>query len=1002
MEGTTNCAPSTAVLLAGRWLGAKGPQRHCRFAISTLLATMLSLSTFPAGVASAQTKGGDGGDAVAGNNTNAGGAGGTSLAVGQGVTGGPGGSGNGGGAAGGGGGGAGTTGGIGGPGGSQGGNVGGDGGAGGSHGTLVTSTTSNLGKIVGGDGGNGGDGNFGTNGLTGGGGGGAGGYGVVVNGTGLNFTNSGSINGGNGGSGGDSGHAQGTHGGDGGDGGYGVFLNGSNTLINSSSITGGNGGDGGGHPPNNGTGGAGGAGGAGVNGTVGISLVVNNGSITGGNGGTGGEGRILGGDGAGGAGVIGFHLTILNNASGTISGGNGGGSNGAGGVGVLGTGSDYVINSATISPGANQTNAVLFSGGGNTLELRSGFTINGNVVASGATGGGSDTLALGGGAGPKVNFDVSQISSLQNEGGKKYRGFSTFEKIGDSTWELTASSSTAITYDLPVNIRAGTLVVGPTGSDQEGTPNDETSFALGHGNVNLIGGILRTTSLGDPTPPLTINVGGNYTQGPNGTLQLGVAGTAGEDYDHVRAGGNASVNGTLAVFSLNGFHPANGNAFEILRSNGTRSGKFSTINDQLNFNPNLQRVDIYARNGVALLYLASGPGPGPSPTPTPPPGPTPTPTPGGGHPPVKPPVDIETPELLPPVDPEEPLVLPPKEEIAILDPTAEQLTSMFEIGFSGANSQRFNLNDRMAQIQQTIAPLPPAPVPLTTKEGKEVVPPPPPYQPVPSRGVWANGWGDFVNVYNDPEAKGYQFTTGGISAGIDYRITDHLAVGLFGGYSHTWTDLKPGNVDVDTGRGGLYATYFDPTGWWVNAGVWGGYNSYSTSRQAILGLANGSTNGYEVSTFGDAGYDIHCGNLTFGPVVSMQYTTVHIDSFSEHGSLVPLNVHSDSEDSLRTDAGARVSYTWHAGKMVVIPQVEVDWEHEFKYSNLPITVSAPVLNGATATLTGPNIGHDSLIINAGVGLQINPQISVYIGYQGQQFRGDYEANAVTGTFSLSF
>jgi outer membrane autotransporter protein len=456
----------------------------------------------------------------------------------------------------------------------------------------------------------------------------------------------------------------------------------------------------------------------------------------------------------------------------------------------------------------------------------------------------------------------------------------------------------------------------------------------------------------------------------------------------------------LAVFSLNGFHPANGNAFEILRSNGTRSGKFSTINDQLNFNPNLQRVDIYARNGVALLYLASGPGPGPSPSPTPPPGPTPTP--GGGHPPVKPPVDIETPELLPPVDPEGPLVLPPKEEIAILDPTAEQLTSMFEIGFSGANSQRFNLNDRMAQIQQTIAPLPPAPVPLTTKEGKEVVPPPPPYQPVPSRGVWANGWGDFVNVYNDPEAKGYQFTTGGISAGIDYRITDHLAVGLFGGYSHTWTDLKPGNVDVDTGRGGLYATYFDPTGWWVNAGVWGGYNSYSTSRQAILGLANGSTNGYEVSTFGDAGYDIHCGNLTFGPVVSMQYTTVHIDSFSEHGSLVPLNVHSDSEDSLRTDAGARVSYTWHAGKMVVIPQVEVDWEHEFKYSNLPITVSAPVLNGATATLAGPNIGHDSLIINAGVGLQINPQISVYIGYQGQQFRGDYEANAVTGTFSLSF
>jgi len=69
---------------------------------------------------------------------------------------------------------------------------------------------------------------------------------------------------------------------------------------------------------------------------------------------------------------------------------------------------------------------------------------------------------------------------------------------------------------------------------------------------------------------------------------------------------------------------------------------------------------------------------------------------------------------------------------------------------------------------------------------------------------------------------------------------------------------------------------------------------------------------------------------------------------------------------------------------------------------LPITVTAPALNGTTATFTGPNEGHDSLIINAGVGVQWTPRISSYIGYQGQQFRGDYESNAVTGTFSYSF
>jgi len=149
--------------------------------------------------------------------------------------------------------------------------------------------------------------------------------------------------------------------------------------------------------------------------------------------------------------------------------------------------------------------------------------------------------------------------------------------------------------------------------------------------------------------PLIVNVGGNYAQGPGGTLALGVAGVDGKDYDHVKVQGNASLNGTLAVSSLKNFRPSNGNGFEVLRTNGVRSGEFAKVNDSLNNNPNLRRVDVYAPNGVALLYV------NPAPTPRTPPEI----------------IDvISTP--LPPVDPNEPLPL--QVEISILDPTAEQLT----------------------------------------------------------------------------------------------------------------------------------------------------------------------------------------------------------------------------------------------------------------------------------------------------------------------------------------
>jgi hypothetical protein len=107
--------------------------------------------------------------------------------------------------------------------------------------------------------------------------------------------------------------------------------------------------------------------------------------------------------------------------------------------------------------------------------------------------------------------------------------------------------------------------------------------------------------------------------------------------------------------------------------------------------------------------------------------------------------------------------------LKVLNPTAEQLTSLF-IPFSGANSQRFNLDNRFAEIQRGstgfVSPLPTVPTTgketVFQKDGKTVSQPPV-FQPGPQNrwGVWVNGWGDFVSVDDDNFAKGYNFTTGG-------------------------------------------------------------------------------------------------------------------------------------------------------------------------------------------------------------------------------------------------
>jgi outer membrane autotransporter protein len=342
------------------------------------------------------------------------------------------------------------------------------------------------------------------------------------------------------------------------------------------------------------------------------------------------------------------------------------------------------------------------------------------------------------------------------------------------------------------------------------------------------------------------------------------------------------------------------------------------------------------------------------------------------------------------------------------------LSAFYEISFSNANIQRLNLESRMDDLHHgsngfsSNMKVNGATVNTDDRTGgdgkssKAVVEPI--LRPGPENrwGVWMTGFGDFVSVDGDSNASGYNFTTGGVSLGIDYRLTDELAIGVMGEYSHTWTSLKPsGSIDVNSGRGGLYATW-SHHGLYLNAAAYGGYNSYNSSRSALQGLASGNTEGAELSTFISGGYDFHFGLLTVGPIAALQYTYANIDGFSENGSLAPMQIHSDSVNSLRSDVGFRLFYQWQLGKVIIEPSLKAAWEHEYLYSALPITAGFASIPGPSATFTGPAEGHDSAIVSAGVSVQWTPTLTTYLNYDGQLGRSNYDSNAVTGGVRISF
>jgi len=277
-------------------------------------------------------------------------------------------------------------------------------------------------------------------------------------------------------------------------------------------------------------------------------------------------------------------------------------------------------------------------------------------------------------------------------------------------------------------------------------------------------------------------------------------------------------------------------------------------------------------------------------------------------------------------------------------------------------------------------------------------------QPKPENrwGVFVTGLGEFTSVDNTSIAPGYDFSTGGLTFGVDYRVCQNFAIGLTGGYAHTNANLvNNGSLDVNGETIGAYATGFGG-GFYVNAAAFGVFNGYDSHRTALLGTASGDTDGQDFNALVAAGYEWKKGALTIGPTVSYQYTYVELDGFTESGSLAPLTFNDQNANSSRTALGAKASYDWHVGHILVRPELRAAWQHEFGDTDYSLVSRFASGAGSSFTVTGPAVGRDSLLIGAGAAILLNDRVSVYAYYCGDLARTNSSSNNVSARVRVSF
>lgn len=209
-------------------------------------------------------------------------------------------------------------------------------------------------------------------------------------------------------------------------------------------------------------------------------------------------------------------------------------------------------------------------------------------------------------------------------------------------------------------------------------------------------------------------------------------------------------------------------------------------------------------------------------------------------------------------------------------------------------------------------------------------------------GMFVNGRLSFGDAPQRGQDPGYDFETEGLTAGVDYRVSNEFVVGLALGWVATQSklDVDGGSIDTDGWSLSLYGTWYRDA-WYAEAVVGYGRNDYEFKRVILLPRAFqgrteittlGTPNSDQLSADLGGGYNFRLGeafSLTgFG---RLSYIDTSIDEYIESGG-GPFGLAFAGQDmkSLLAEAGGEITYPISLSWGVLQPLLRVSYLHEFE------------------------------------------------------------------------
>ncbi|ALM85474.1 hypothetical protein ASB57_23125 [Bordetella sp. N] len=537
-------------------------------------------------------------------------------------------------------------------------------------------------------------------------------------------------------------------------------------------------------------------------------------------------------------------------------------------------------------------------------------------------------------------------------------GTGTLTKQGAGT--LTASGSNPFTGS--VVVAEGTLALGTAAAPANLPASVQVNSGAGLAGAGRILSLVNAGTVAT-APAQSLQVAGNFTNTPSGTVQVNLGPPAA---GAVNVAGTATLDGTLQV--ANGFQYTGTNSYAVITAAQGVQGTFATaalpdlafLDSSVSYDPNNVYVN-FARNQTDFGELAQTPN------------------------------EAAVAEALQGISTSSPLYA------SVVGLSRENAPKAFR-QLSG--DSHASLPSALISSAETIRTMPMSRLrdslySDTNQNGKPCADDRSPQSAASlscRRNVWADVIGNWQHQDGGGNAPSYKQDTSGVLVGGDVDVHDGWRVGAAFGYqdSNIKQDSRNARADVDsyslTLFGGKSFALQNGNALNVLGGMAYSWQDLRTRRNVQIGSENqnlkANYSGNTTQIFGEVGYSIPLtSSVSVEPFAGLAYADQRMRGFSEDGGSAALHGDSDRNHVTTSTVGVRGRLNTEIAGQPARLRASLGWRHAMGGVDPERTMAFDT--GPAFTVQGAPIARNALVGEVGAEMAISRSATLGVSYSGQ-------------------